>query len=152
MKKGIENNPIVEAIRKAGLRATEQRKLVLAYLQQSKYPQSVKEIIDGVGKKNIDQVTAYRILEAFKKAELINSVDFRHGHTHYEIKDDQHDHHHLICIGCDKVEDFTGCDSDHLANKALKQTKGFAQVTSHSLELFGLCNTCVRQGRKLQAA
>lgn len=152
MKKATENTTLVEILRNAGFRATTQRKLVLAYLQQSKYPQSVKEVIDGVGSKNIDQVTAYRILEAFKKAGLVNSVDFRHGHTHYEIKDEQHDHHHLICIGCDRVEDFTGCDSDHLANKALKQTKGFAQVTSHSLELFGLCNTCVEQGKKLQAA
>jgi Fe2+ or Zn2+ uptake regulation protein len=30
-----------------------------------------------------------------------------------------------------------------LADKALSQTRGFAKITNHSLELYGLCNACV---------
>ncbi len=143
---------LAASIRKAGFRATETRKAVYAFLKKTKYPVSIKEIIDGVGKNAIDQVTAYRILDAFHKAGLVTKVDFRHGHAHFELNDERGDHHHVICTGCDRVEDFTGCESDRLATKALKQTKGFARITGHSMEFFGLCNSCVREGKTLQAA
>jgi Fe2+ or Zn2+ uptake regulation protein len=150
MQKASKDN-VAKFIRSAGLRATETRKLVYAFLKKSKYPVSIKEVIEGVGEKNIDQVTVYRILDAFQKAGVVTKVDFRHGHAHFELKDDRGDHHHIICTGCDRVEDFTGCESDRLASKALKQTTGFAQISSHSLEFFGLCNSCVRQGKTSQA-
>lgn len=152
MQKASEKEGVAEVIRQAGFRATETRKRVYTFLKKAKYPVSVKEVIKGVGEKNIDQVTAYRILDAFHKAGLVTKIDFQHGHAHYELKDDRGEHHHVICTGCDRVEDFTGCESDRLANKALKQTKGFAEITGHSLEFFGLCNSCVSKGKTLQTA
>jgi Fur family ferric uptake transcriptional regulator len=142
--KTAHENELANIIRNAGFRATKPRLLVLSFLQKVEYPADIKEIIAGVGRKNVDQVTVYRILDAFKKAGVVVQVDFQHGRAYYELKDAKHDHHHIICTGCDKIEDFTGCDYDKLANKALGQTKGFARVTNHSLELFGLCNTCVK--------
>lgn len=133
---------LAEVIREAGFRATKPRLLVLAHLQKARYPLCIKEIIEGIGRKNADQVTVYRILDSFKKAGLAVQVDFRHGRAYYELKDAKHDHHHIVCTNCDKVEDFTGCEYEKLATKALKQTHGFAKVTNHSVELFGLCNTC----------
>ncbi|MDB5238093.1 MAG: ferric uptake regulator, Fur family [Candidatus Kaiserbacteria bacterium] len=143
MKKpaGVE---LAGIIRKAGFRATKPRLLVLAFLHGIEYPASIKEIITGIGREKVDQVTVYRILEAFKAVGLVAQVDFQHGRAYYELKDAAHDHHHIVCTGCDRVEDFTGCDYDKLADKALSQTSGFAKVTNHSLELFGLCNTCVK--------
>jgi Fur family ferric uptake transcriptional regulator len=141
MEKTKENG-LAEIIRKAGFRATKPRLLVLTHLQKAKYPLGIKEIIEGIGRKNVDQVTVYRILDSFKKAGLVVQVDFQHGRAYYELKDAKHDHHHIVCTNCDKVEDFTGCEYEKLATKALKQTHGFAKVTNHSVELFGLCNTC----------
>ncbi len=146
------DDDLAAVIRKAGFRATETRKAVYAFLEKAKYPVSIKEIVDGVGEKNIDQVTAYRILDAFQKADVVTKIDLRHGHAHFELKDEKDDHHHVICTGCDRVEDFIGCESERLANKALKQTKGFPRITSHSLEFFGLCNSCVRENKTLQVA
>ena len=141
MQKRSEKS-LVEAIRNCGIRATQPRLRVLAFLQQSKYPQNVKGIVSGVGSMNIDQVTVYRILDMFKKAGLVVQVDFQQDCAYYELKDAKHDHHHIVCTECHRVEDFTGCDYAKLADKALRQVKGFAKVTHHSLELFGLCNSC----------
>jgi len=136
---------LVEAIRNCGIRATTPRLRVLAFLQQSKYPLSVKGIVSGVGRMNIDQVTVYRILDTFKKAGLVVQVDFQQGCAYYELKDAKHDHHHIVCTECHRVEDFTGCDYAKLAVKALQQVKAFAKVTHHSLELFGLCHSCINK-------
>ena len=142
--KAISEKNLSDVIRKAGFRATTPRLLVLSYLQKSKYPLGIKEILKGIGQKNIDQVTVYRILDAFKKAGVVVQVDFQQGRALYEFKDHEHDHHHIVCTSCNKVEDFTGCEYEKLAHKALKQTHGFAKVTSHSLELFGLCAACAK--------
>lgn len=138
-----KNTNVTEIIRRAGFRATKPRIAVLSYLRETKYPASIKEIVQAVGRKSIDQVTAYRILEAFKKVGIVTQVDFQQGRAFFELKD-EHDHHHIVCTSCDKVEDFIGCEYEKLVNKALKQTSGFSKVTNHSLELFGLCNTCAK--------
>ncbi len=143
MKKG-EVFRLVTSIKKAGFRATQPRLAVLSALEKAKYPLSIKEIIRRVSKTRIDQVTIYRILEAFKKAGLVAQVDFQHGRAYYELKDVIHDHHHIICMGCKRIEDFVGCEYEKLVGKALKQTKGFATITEHSLELFGLCRSCFK--------
>lgn len=103
-----------------------------------------------MGNKSIHQVTVYRILHALKHAGIVTQVDFRHGRSYYELRDEQHDHHHIVCVKCGRVEDFVGCDYERLAAKALKQARGFATIVSHSLELFGMCNTCSK--RKVRAA
>ncbi len=139
-----KTNLLADSMRKAGFRATKSRLLVLACLQKAKYPMDIKEIMQDVGNKNVDQVTVYRILDSFKKAGVVTQVDFQHGRAYYEFKDRERDHHHIICTSCDKVEDFTGCDYSKLANKALGQTKDFAKITNHSVELFGLCNSCIK--------
>ena len=114
MQKRFKEN-LVGTIRNCGIRATEPRLRVLALLQQSKYPQNVKGIVSGVGSMNIDQVTVYRILDMFKKAGLVVQVDFQQDCAYYELKDAKHDHHHIVCTECRRVEDFTGCDYAKLA-------------------------------------
>lgn len=135
---------LAATIRAAGFRATKPRLRVLAQLQKSPRPLTIKEIIAAIGKTKIDQVTVYRILDAFKKKGVVVQVDFQHGHAHFELRDTVDDHHHIVCISCGKVEDFVGSEFEDIARKALKQTKKFSKVTDHSLELFGMCNACIK--------
>lgn len=143
----IDENQLNATIRKAGFRATKTRKFVLSLLQEAKYPLSIKDIVEKIGKQNINQVTAYRIINAFKTAGLVKEIDFRHGYAYYEINDHDknHHHHHIVCVNCEKVEDFTGCNFESLEDKILKQTKEFRHITNHSLEFFGLCHACAEK-------
>ena len=147
----MKKDTLAELIRSAGFRATKPRLLLISYLKKLKYPQTILEIAEGL-QDSIDQVTVYRIVDAFKKTGLIREIDLRQGRPRYEISDADHDHHHVVCVSCNRIEDFTGCRYEELANKALKQTKGFAKITSHAMEFFGLCNACMKRGNSLQMA
>lgn len=101
---------------------------------------SVQEV--KMGTKGVDTVTVYRTLEAFKRVGLVAQVDLQLGRALYELKEGKSDHHHIVCVNCKKIEDFTGCDYRPIAQQALKQSKGFTKIINHSLELFGLCTLC----------
>ncbi len=125
-------------LHRAGFRATLPRLMVLAFLKNTQYPLSILHIAKAV-RKNVDQVTVYRVVEAFSKAGLIRQSDLGEGRVYeYAV----HEHHHLICTQCRKVADIGCSDFPRIARNALKQTRGFAEVKSHSLELFGLCRPC----------
>ncbi len=127
---------------KAGLKKTDSRIALLDLLSKNKKPFSVKDI---VSKLSGDKVTIYRILETMTKKGLIRRVDTGKREAEYETVDHYNDHHHIICLDCKKVTDFTGCDADSLITKALKQVKDFKQITHHSFDLFGICNTCIKK-------
>lgn len=136
-----ERDVLLEEVRRAGFRATAPRLAVLAFLKGAEYPLSIQHIAKAVTKK-VDQVTVYRIVEAFAKAGLITQSDLGEGRV-YEYA--THTHHHLVCMECRKVADI-GCDDfARIAKNALKHARGFAVVKSHSLELFGLCRHCAAQ-------
>lgn len=138
--KVIKNN----LLRNAGLKVTKPRQLILNVLEKAKYPISIKDILKKISKNNIDQVTIYRNLNSLKEMGIVNQVDFRKDHALYELKDEQNDHHHIICTKCDMIEDFRGCDYEKIANKALIGSN-FKKITGHSFEFFGICRNCINK-------
>ncbi len=130
----------VSVLRKAGLKATPRRLALLAFVADAGNPLSVGMISDGIGSK-LNAVTVYRALETLCRAGITKRIDFQHGHAYYELADTG-DHHHIVCTACAKVEDFSGCDAPRIVRNALRNSKGFAEVTRHSLELFGICKAC----------
>ena len=131
----------IEKLKTSGNKITKPRMLVLAFLASSKKPVSAQKIVHTL-KGKIDQVTVYRILEMFKKSNLVNQIDFQDGNAYFELKDIKHDHHHIICTNCKKVKDFKGPAHQKLITKVLQNTPEFSEITSHSFELFGLCRSC----------
>lgn len=140
----VKNSQIEGILRESGLRATKPRVLILSFLLRTPYPVSVEKVIKAIGGKNLDQATVYRTLESFREANIVTQVNLRHGHADYELKDPKRDHHHIICVSCNKIEDFRGCDYKDIVSRALRQSKDFTSVSDHSLELFGLCRTCAK--------
>jgi Fe2+ or Zn2+ uptake regulation protein len=128
-------------IQGAGFRATKPRVSVLLHLAKNHEPQSIVEVAKEL-RREVDPVTVYRIMGSFLNAGLVRQVDLRTGYTLFEIAD-THDHHHIVCTECGHVEDFTGCFVEKIESSALSQTKSFTKVSSHSVELFGTCNSCL---------
>jgi Fur family ferric uptake transcriptional regulator len=129
-------------LRGAGFKATPHRLAVLALLEKSKKPLSIKKIRDQLRRKDLDQATLYRMVNALEQAGLLRAVDFRHSHAHYELEGGERHHHHIVCQSCGKLADIFA-DTSRLEAQALKMSK-FAAITSHSLEFFGLCRACAR--------
>ncbi len=129
-------------LRSQGLKSTPARIAILDVLSRVQTPLTVEQIGEKLKKFCLDTVTLYRAAKQLTEAGLLRHVDFRHGHAHYELKDQVHDHHHIICTKCHTVEDFTGCDFSDLVKRARSQTKKFRIIHEHSLELFGICKKC----------
>lgn len=129
-------------LHQAGFRATPGRLAVLDLLAKTQKPLSIKNIRSRLKRGDLDQATLYRMVSALEKARVLGAVDFRHGHAHYELAAREH-HHHLICERCGKVVDVSACDTSKIQVQALK-ISGFAKITNHSLEFFGLCKSCAR--------
>lgn len=150
MKKNIPkvnaSGLLKSTLRAAGHKATPARVAILRTLAAAKRPMNITAMRNSLGEIRTDQATVYRSLEALEASGLIRRVDLRHGHAHYELVG-QDDHHHLVCLVCGLVEDFTGCGIDAVIKKTLRQSKQFANVDEHALELFGLCKTCAKKKR-----
>jgi Fur family ferric uptake transcriptional regulator len=131
---------LAQTLREAGFRATEPRLAILHFLARARKPVSVPMLVQRLRSQQIDTVTAYRTLEAFKTSGLVRQIDFEHDHAYYELTA-QGEHHHAVCIRCARVEDIRDCCAKAMEEAALEQS-GFAAIHRHSLEFFGLCKAC----------
>lgn len=136
-------SPIAALLRKFGLKATPPRMRVIQILQKSQRPLSAMDIIQGTG-AIADQATVYRIVKSLKAKGLIRQIDLRHNHAHYELSSD-HEHHHLICVHCGRIEDIHDCGISDTHNLVLKHAKHFANIKEHTLEFYGTCKTCSKK-------
>lgn len=125
----------------AGLKATRARLAVLSYFRRVTEPLSAQEAAKGIPRGMADQATVYRVVQSFLEAGILREVNLRHGHADYELAD-RPDHHHVVCLGCGKVEEFDGCGAEALSRAVLKKLRSFRSIEEHAIELFGYCTTC----------
>ena len=135
---------LIEGLRKAHLRVTEPRIAILEVLLHEHGPFTVEAIHNQVTQHVCDLATIYRSLSSLEKAGLLRRCEFGDGTARYELSfKESHHHHHLICRVCKKVEVLDDCELQELDQFARK--RGFVDIT-HSLEFFGKCPNCTRQG------
>ena len=126
-------------LREAGFRATFGRLALLEALEKAKRPVTVGELAREL-RKHLDQVTAYRALEAFEEKGIVRRIDLGHDHAHYELTEGKH-HHHVVCDSCGKMEDVEVAEKD-IEHAALRTARDFKSIRAHSLEFFGMCRAC----------
>ena len=133
-------------LKNKGYRFSEVRNLILTSLDNNKRPLSVTDFQQSLKLKKVsaNKTTIYRELDSLKKEGIILELQLKGNKRWYELSSRDH-HHHIICVDCDKVEDFAGCDSKNLINKALKQAPDFAEITNHTVDFFGLCKSCAKK-------
>lgn len=133
---------ILEILQKTGLRNTRTRRLTLEFLQHSTAPVAVTDIIDYLHSQEVavNKTTIYRELEQLLEHHIVQELDFGDRKKRYELAERDH-HHHLICLGCGKIEDIH-LEKDLEEQEAqIAATHGFT-VQRHALEFFGRCATC----------
>lgn len=125
-----------------GLKVTSARLGLLDVFKHAKKPVSVKQLAKKLGKNAADVVTLYRNVEALADLGVLKMVRLNDKQIYYELAGGEH-HHHLICTNCGKLEDVKMREIN--LSKTFLKSHGFAKVTSHSLEFFGLCQACVKK-------
>ena len=145
MEKSKDHN-LAKQLRDSGHKATPGRLAILKAIGSAAAPVSILDVSKKLGNR-VDRVTIYRALEALTKAGLVRRIDLQHPHTHYELSVEGDHHHHLVCKTCDAVEDINDLDQEDLEKLALKKSKLFNTVSSHSLEFFGMCKNCAQKSK-----
>ncbi len=129
-------------LQEADLRVTGHRLTVLGAVAKVRQPITVYELVEVLRKKhNIDQATVYRNLSSLHAARLLRRLDFNHGHAHYELETGRASHQ-LVCQTCETIEKIEGVSVDDAVKKMLKKSKKFKNMTTHSIEIYGLCKSC----------
>lgn len=125
------------------LKSTPARAAITDFLRSSLSPVDVEEIIKFLRSKKLktNKVTVYRNIELLYKNGVVERLEFGEGKFRYEIK--KRHHHHLICTNCGKIYEVEG-DFLKKMEEEIYKNKNF-KVTGHSLEFFGLCQSCRQQ-------
>lgn len=143
MKGSPSLKEILGALRQRGHRITPARQRVVELLFESDVPLSAAELLDCLRKSRsrINKTTIYRELEFLHHQKIIRQIDLLEGKKRYELVQTESHHHHAVCTNCQSIQCIEmGGDLRELEKRLL--TRHRFQVTSHSLEFFGLCAKC----------
>ena len=92
---------------------------------------------------DIGLATVYRSLELLAELGILQKMEFGDGCSRYELgsaSPQEHQHHHLICLKCGKVIEFSDDLLEDL-EKDVAQKSGF-QIVDHQVKFFGYCKEC----------
>lgn len=141
--KSSQEDKYAALLRKAGLRATPGRILLLNVLEKEPKPLTVYQVEEKL-KGAMNQVTVYRSLDALYRAQIVRRVNLEHDHAHFELAAGREHHHHAVCRDCGYIENVEIPHTPNPEKEAYKRTKGFSFLDTYSLEFFGLCKKCTK--------
>lgn len=127
-----------------GLKMTHQRTAIFkALLKHPNHP-TIEDVFDQVRKqlKTISLDTVYRTISTFEEYGLIKRVHHIDNATRLDIN--VSNHHHLICSGCNTIEDFNWPNFDRM--KLPKSVSHWEQMEVKHVVISGLCSSC-RKGK-----
>ncbi len=138
-----EREALIERfIESKGLKSTRQRHLILETFFQLDGHFSVEQLWAKVRERDrrVSVATIYRTMKLLSESGLAHARNFGDGQTRYEPAFGREHHDHLICTRCGAIIEFEN-DRIEQMQDAVARKHGF-RVTSHKMELYGLCRNC----------
>lgn len=137
---------LTNALRQAGLRLTQQRQAICAYLATTdRHPSPYQVFADISGSHpEISRATVYNTLNTLQQIGAIVELSFGADHTHYDTNPEPHIN--LICLRCHKIIDFGGALALDDVYRSILQETGF-QAAAARVNLVGFCADCREQRR-----
>lgn len=133
----MTNQTIIERCESAGLRMTEQRRVIARVLQDSHDHPDVEELYARASKVDagISLATVYRTVKLFEETGILERLEFGDGRSRYEDAEREH-HDHLIDLSTGKVIEFVDPEIEALQEK-IAEKLGYT-LRGHKLELYGV--------------
>lgn len=127
-----------------GLKHTRQRSLIIDTFFSATGHLSVEDVVAKVRQQDskVSLATVYRTMKLLSDCGLAEARNFGDGQTRYEAAVGRHHHDHLICTQCGAIIEFENNRIEALQEMVARR-HGF-RVTSHKMELYGLCRNCQR--------
>ena len=130
----------------SGLVLTPQRRAILrAVLDLDDHPTADRVHATLARRRvRVSRATVFRTLESFARLGVITKACHPGSSVRYDRRTDRH--HHLICLSCDRVIDFSDARLDTLP---VPDTRRFGFVVSDfKVQLRGICKECREQEDK----
>ena len=123
-------------LRKAGLKVTQPRKLILELLDEAGNKHVTADDIYRVliqAGQDIGLATVYRVLNQFEAAGLVVKHNFEGGQAYYELDSGAH-HDHMVCVETGKVIEFSNAEIERLQAEIAAE-HGY-EIEDHSLVIY----------------
>ena len=139
-------------LRNHGYKCTATREIVLEILHSTNDHLSPEDIYLKAHENypNIGLTTVYRTLDMLSKLGMVQKFDFGDGRSRYELSEDlghKKHHHHLICIKCGRILDYSEfIEEELLLLKKIEKKVGIKykfKINDHILQFNGICNLCI---------
>ncbi|MEC9394898.1 MAG: Fur family transcriptional regulator [Actinomycetota bacterium] len=135
-------------LRAVGMRYSRSRHLVVEVLATAGRPLTLPEILEAgrpAGARSLAQSSAYRNVSELVDAAVVRRVDSGDDHARFELHESlTGHHHHLVCDGCGRIEDFEVPDEFEASVAelvAVAAARGF-RVDAHRFDMVGRCADC----------
>ncbi|MCP4997676.1 MAG: transcriptional repressor [Hyphomicrobiales bacterium] len=133
----MTRDTIIDRCEAAGLRMTEQRRVIAQVLQGTTDHPDVEELYNRASAVDagISIATVYRTVKLFEEAGILERHEFGDGRARYE--DAERDHHdHLIDLQSGEVIEFVDPEIEQLQERIAAKL-GYT-LRGHRLELYGV--------------
>lgn len=129
------------ALKRAGLRLTDQRAQICAYLAETERHPTPYEVYHELARTDpdISRATVYNTLNTLQQLGVIVELSFGADHTHYDT--DPTPHANLICLRCHSIVDYHGDLPLTAMRERIVAETGF-DARSARADLLGLCADC----------
>jgi Fur family ferric uptake transcriptional regulator len=128
---------IIERMELRGHRITQSRRRVLDAVMSQAGHFTVDDVLRRT--RRVGRATVFRTMKILLDLNIVCRVLLDDGTLHYRVSTGRH-HHHLVCVECGRVEDFSQCDVDALVRDLQNATQ--YEIRAHWLEVYGRCASC----------
>lgn len=131
----------LKMFRQAGLRITDQRRTICAYLAATTTHPTPYQVFADIAQAHpeISRATVYNTLNTLQQLGAIVELSFGADHTHYDTN--PLPHVNLICLRCHKIEDYDGVSALSEEHLQLHDHAGF-QTLAIRVDVLGVCADC----------
>lgn len=135
---------VLRQLRENGLRTTGPRRAVVedALARPGRFTAS--DIVDALRPRGVGRATVFRTLDLLVELGILQRLHTDSQHA-YTVCSPRH-HHHLVCRGCDTVDEIESPSAERLV-RAIAERAGF-QIEGHLIEIVGLCRRCQERARQ----
>jgi Fur family peroxide stress response transcriptional regulator len=129
-----------------GLNLTPQRRAIIEVVLDSDGHPQADEVYTALSRRRlrVSRATVFRTLEGLARLGIIAKASHTGSSVRYDGRTDLH--HHLVCIACDRVIDFS---DRHLDSVPVPDTRRLGFVVSDlQVQLRGTCRECRAQEEK----
>ena len=148
METGLDENVMLEAMEREGLRRTKPRQALVAQVA-AWGREGVDFTAEGLWRAvqlqapDVGRATVFRTIETLTNLGLLDRISFADGAERYHAAAPGAHHHHLTCDACHRVVNIEVCVPDDKLHDVASRA-GFA-LSGHRVDLFGLCQLCQRR-------